>query len=372
MGQQSASKARRPSSVSGGSTPALTGKALPQVHDVLRSPGQPLDAATRAYMEPRFGHDFSKVRVHVDDRAAESASRLNAIAYTIGPHVVFGAGRYQAHTTEGAKLIAHELTHVVQQSAGVSLGVQRQSIENEKQKPTDEAVPKPGAETETKSTTIGTTSSEVANASPASDAEIDALDLNATAKAAALELKKKHSEINFTSGRRTVAEQAHAMASNIVTGKDRKWIEKTYASATSLQKWVDDNPKATTVDDIAKGLEDTMNGMASGDLGKVSKHLSSGAFDVQPQEKDADAIKNDIKSLSGLSKFLEKEGGLVRWHAQFKRAVGVAIAHDPYEQKAERMAEFVTGTGALQDGHFRQSATIGRAAQRNGRSARNG
>jgi hypothetical protein len=86
------------------------------VHEVLRSPGQPLDDATRAYMEPRLGHDFSAVRVHTDAKAAESAQVVNALAYTVGRDVVFGAGRYAPQTSSGQRLTAHELTHVVQQS----------------------------------------------------------------------------------------------------------------------------------------------------------------------------------------------------------------------------------------------------------------
>ncbi len=87
----------------------------PVVHEVLSSPGQPLDEGTRAFMEPRFEYDFSQVRVHTDDRAAESAQAVNALAYTIGRDVVFGAGQYAPGTSEGRKLMAHELTHVVQQ-----------------------------------------------------------------------------------------------------------------------------------------------------------------------------------------------------------------------------------------------------------------
>jgi M6 family metalloprotease-like protein len=78
-------------------------------------------------MEPRFGHDFSKVRVHTDTRATESAHAVNALAYTVGPQIVFGAGHYRPGTTTGRQLLAHELTHVVQQqgqpSAGHSLRV---------------------------------------------------------------------------------------------------------------------------------------------------------------------------------------------------------------------------------------------------------
>ncbi|MFO0699078.1 MAG: DUF4157 domain-containing protein [Nitrospira sp.] len=85
------------------------------VHDVLRSPGQPLDSATRASFEPRFGHDFSHVRVHTDAKAAESANAVNALAYTVGRDVVFGRGQYSSGTSQGRALLAHELTHVLQQ-----------------------------------------------------------------------------------------------------------------------------------------------------------------------------------------------------------------------------------------------------------------
>jgi hypothetical protein len=87
----------------------------PVVHEVLRSPGQPLDQAARNFFEPRFGHDFSRVRVHTDARAAESAHEISALAYTVGSDLVFGAGQYRPDVTEGRKLMAHELAHVVQQ-----------------------------------------------------------------------------------------------------------------------------------------------------------------------------------------------------------------------------------------------------------------
>jgi hypothetical protein len=143
----------------------------PRVHEVLRSPGQPLDAATRAYFEPRFGasfhatpvrlssknsgsalgiepaetsyereadawaervtssatgsrpggmHDFSGVRVHTDARAAESARRVNARAYTVGSDIVFAQGQFNPGSTAGRRLLAHELTHVLQQSGGAA------------------------------------------------------------------------------------------------------------------------------------------------------------------------------------------------------------------------------------------------------------
>ena len=90
------------------------------VESVVASPGRPLDAATRRYMESRIGFDFGKVRVHADGKAARSARALGARAYTVGSNVVFGQGRYAPQTAEGRRLLAHELTHVVQQSRDIA------------------------------------------------------------------------------------------------------------------------------------------------------------------------------------------------------------------------------------------------------------
>jgi hypothetical protein len=91
----------------------------PIVHDVLNSSGgQPLDTTTRAFMEPRFSHDFSGVRVHTDAKAAESAREVNALAYTVGQDVVFGAGQYVPHSSTGQTLLVHELAHAIQQTRG--------------------------------------------------------------------------------------------------------------------------------------------------------------------------------------------------------------------------------------------------------------
>ena len=99
-------------------------EAPPSVHEALAAPGQPLDWATRSYMEPRFGHDFSRVRVHSGPVAQQSARDVSAHAYTVGNDIVFGSGRFVTGTSDGRRLLAHELTHVVQQSGnGPSAGV---------------------------------------------------------------------------------------------------------------------------------------------------------------------------------------------------------------------------------------------------------
>jgi len=103
------------------------GTAPQIVHDVLTSPGHPLDSATRAFFEPRFGHDFGNVRVHADERAVVSARAVNATAYTVGRNIVFASGQYNRSTGEGRSLLAHELTHVVQQRSSGSQGMLQRS-----------------------------------------------------------------------------------------------------------------------------------------------------------------------------------------------------------------------------------------------------
>jgi outer membrane protein OmpA-like peptidoglycan-associated protein/Zn-dependent peptidase ImmA (M78 family) len=112
-------------------TSSAPAEAPPIVEDVLRSPGQPLDTSTRNFFEPRFGQDFSRVRVHTDQRAADSAAAISAKAYTVGENVVVANRNSPPDTFENRRLLAHELAHVVQQKSapantgdtkGISIG----------------------------------------------------------------------------------------------------------------------------------------------------------------------------------------------------------------------------------------------------------
>jgi len=90
------------------------------VDETLRSPGRPLDRTTRSFMESRFGHDFGRVRIHTGATAAASAETIGALAYTVGRNIVFGPGRYEPESAAGKHLLAHELTHVLQQNSGAA------------------------------------------------------------------------------------------------------------------------------------------------------------------------------------------------------------------------------------------------------------
>ena len=100
----------------GGQTRQIGPSLQAQIRSLRRS-GQPLPESIRAFFEPRFGYDFSQVRVHTDTQAAKSARAVNARAYTVGWNIVFGTGRYSPETAGGRELLAHELAHVIQQGA---------------------------------------------------------------------------------------------------------------------------------------------------------------------------------------------------------------------------------------------------------------
>jgi hypothetical protein len=107
--------------------------APPIVGEILSSSGQPLDPETRAFFESRLAFDFSRVRIHNDHYAAESAYAVSAHAYTVANHVIFGAGRYVPGKPEGNRLLAHELTHVIQQETSKAPRVQRQPSGEDKE-----------------------------------------------------------------------------------------------------------------------------------------------------------------------------------------------------------------------------------------------
>jgi hypothetical protein len=104
-----------------------------EVHDVLRSPGRNLDPEVRSDLETRLGHDFGAVRVHTGAAAESSAAAVNAQAYTVGNDVVFGAGHYDPQSASGRGLLAHELTHVAQQSRSTGPNLQRKASDAAKQ-----------------------------------------------------------------------------------------------------------------------------------------------------------------------------------------------------------------------------------------------
>jgi hypothetical protein len=89
-------------------------EALPSVYEVLGQPGRPLDSATRAFFEPRFGQDLSHVRIQNDGKAAESARDIDALAFTSGNNIVFGSGSYRPDRPDGRFVLAHELAHTMQ------------------------------------------------------------------------------------------------------------------------------------------------------------------------------------------------------------------------------------------------------------------
>jgi hypothetical protein len=145
-----------------GSPEAAGGEAPSIVHEVLRSPGQPLDAPSRAFFEPRFGRDFSHVRVHTDERAGASAHVLGALAYTVGRHIGFPAGAFAPRSHSGCRLIAHELAHTLQSRVPVRT-IQRQEANDSQGGGSD-----PGAQPSDPTTTITLPETTIVATPPAS------------------------------------------------------------------------------------------------------------------------------------------------------------------------------------------------------------
>ena len=111
-----------------GDAGAVSGMSAPtSVNSVISQGGQSIDASTRGFMESRFGYDFSNVRIHNDVQAHRSSSDIHALAYTHRNHIVFSSGQYQPYTASGKRLLAHELSHVVQQTQPTSFGATGQA-----------------------------------------------------------------------------------------------------------------------------------------------------------------------------------------------------------------------------------------------------
>jgi hypothetical protein len=124
--------------------------AIESYVDGLAARGEPLAPATLAFMEPRFAADFSAVRIHTGPEADRSAAAIDALAYTARDHIVFRAGRYDPTSQQGKHLLAHELTHVIQQgsAAGAFPSVQRDGDDKAKDKTKGDEKPKGGEKSE--------------------------------------------------------------------------------------------------------------------------------------------------------------------------------------------------------------------------------
>ena len=321
------------------------GRVHPDVESTIartRGGGTTLDPDVRRH----FSRSLGDVRVHTDETADALARSVSARAFTTGNDVYFAKDEFRPGTAEGKNLLAHELTHVVQQrdvpTAGPLVASEPGDPQEVEAEAAGEAVERPqgsanadaepaGLQRETATETAPAPAPDPAIAAAdkakaeaefelALEEELKELELSDKAKKAAQELKRAFPEIVFTSGKRDTAGQASAMAENIVVSGNRNWIKETYAASTAstkLQKWVDENEKATTKNAITEGLEKTMDAMTESERRLISKHLTGDAFDVQPVEENADKIKEAMKKLPGVTKFFDKEGNLVRWHAQF-------------------------------------------------------
>jgi len=298
----------------------------PIVHDVLRTAGQPLEPETRAFFEIRLGHDFSQVRVHNDVQAAQSARATDAVAFTVGQDIAFGEGKYKPSTHEGKEILAHELTHVVQQGTSKSSADletthpsdHREQYANRMAKSIVDSDPSPGsnasprirhdpyakptmfrqesAESIAQTTATGTASEALTVADAGTDepdfSDLAQWNLAPHALEGAKALKKLVPTLVIFSGRRDRATEASAWAGNIKNNKD--WITTTLAAYTKglsqikeFQEWIDDNwEQGENVKGnkqaIASKLEETLDELTDAEMSHVSNHFDGLAIDVSP------------------------------------------------------------------------------------------
>lgn len=167
-GGAGADSSRIPAAAHQGDADATAAAEAPtSVQRALAQPGRPLDPAVRSDIEPRFGHDFSHVRIHDGAAATEAAAEIGAEAFTAGSHVVFAQGRFAPDSGVGQRLLVHELAHVVQHAGGDGAVLRRQS-DGRKKKKTQQAPAKADKQVK-KPTAIG---GEVAEGEPLSSAEL--------------------------------------------------------------------------------------------------------------------------------------------------------------------------------------------------------
>jgi len=193
----------------------------------LNSSGQPIPAPSRKFFEPKFGHDFSNVRLHTDTIAAKSAQSINALAYTSGNNIIFNNGQYSPDSDSGKRLMAHELTHVVQQQGSNSLkSIQRAPAGNAAQPPVTNEVNKPTTET-------------------ISNAPAGASDWNKTFNWNA----KFQVVYNLSSKRITIVSRLYSTASDAIKTGWKNAIESKWGKGQfNLEVWQGCEPKVFPID----------------------------------------------------------------------------------------------------------------------------
>lgn len=147
------------------------------------------------------------------------------------------------------------------------------------------------------------------------------LGLRGKAHECAIEIARSHPDVMFTSGMRTKREQARAMSQNVF--KSRSWVRDTYKPSNlvnAIERWLRLHPDKTTQHEIAKGILSVFDSMPDAEVRKFSRHLTGDAFDILPVTgNNGLLLKQSIVHAVALhgGKFLDREGGLIRWHAEF-------------------------------------------------------
>ncbi|PSB22160.1 DUF4157 domain-containing protein [Phormidesmis priestleyi ULC007] len=277
------------------STPAVTSNLETRIQ-TMRGSGQPLPDSTRAFFEPRFGYDLSNVRIHTDSQASEAARQLNAQAFTLRQDVFFNAGRYEPQTSQGKWLLAHELTHTIQQNPGASLVAKRKIVQPQPEGGTGHPrlqLQKNGAIaiSQNSSPTIQQkVSGSKAPTSPAQDPAFQAV----VKKAKAAAKQQKHHEP--AKSKAAQAQTAAVPPANDVTskaaGKQVQQMDQQQPKAFDRKAF-----KAALVAKIAaaapKNLEEADNFKESGKVGAVKGELTGQV--TSSKQQSGGAIEAKVK-----------------------------------------------------------------------------
>lgn len=276
-------------------TPAVTSSLETRIQ-TMRGSGQPLPDSTRAFFEPRFGYDFSNVRIHTDSQASEAARQLNAQAFTLRQDVFFNAGRYEPQTSQGRWLLAHELTHTIQQNPGASLVAKRKIVQPQPEGGTGHPrlrLQKNGAIAISQSSnpTIQQKASDSkAPASPAQDPAFQSVVKKA--KAAAKQQKHHESAKSKAAQAQTAAVPPANDRTSQAAGKQVQQMDQQQPKAFDRKAF-----KAALIAKIAaaapKNLEEADNFKESGKVGAIKGELTGQV--TSSKQQSGGAIEAKVK-----------------------------------------------------------------------------
>jgi hypothetical protein len=343
--------ARQSSSVSADCAGSV---APPIVEDVLATPGQPLADSAGRTLEPGFGHDFSGVRVDDDSKAAESASSVNALAYTVGNHIVFNAGQYSPGTSDGNRLLAHELTHTIQQTGGMV----RPQTDNQQKKHQDVRSGSAGGTTVLENGTLHRQGAPPQTTAPTSSSwkppfGLDPVTTHEEAREATLAIYVRIANLNSElkeAGETDAADKLELIAQEAVARSQSMAgaTPITEKEASDLTEFGKDADKADTeaIGILSRKAEEGLASIANAappDTSAIEDELAESLHDAF-RKGSTDRVGELKETIEKLNKYKEKVSSVLTWA---KRAATAAKAAKTAEQLESAIGKLESAGGVL-------------------------